>query len=573
MIAALLSFFILDIAGYARPADGHLLISGSLTKISGNTLTLDVAQVINSKGVELNLASPISQFITVNSDSEILSVDLKHRGSLKQLKLGPLEACVVGDALTRAALVAKRLCATLDSPRAEPLASRSGPRARSFPVEPDGVCREPVEVPMVFPVIGVKVPSDTWLTARGGGSRRHLGQDIMGAKLLPLVACFDGTVYTSGNGANAHYRLTIVGDNGWTAEYMHVNNDSPGTNDGLGGPNLAFAPGIVSGARVRKGQLVGWNGNSGNAESVGPHCHFELWQDGACFNAHPSLKIAQRVEKPSLYLPAPDQKPEKGEIRVDGAVRSFDPTRNILIIGVTAEQRFGKPPEPESQPRARYLNLAQSSFASLSGAPLATTTQFKVGDVVVAFAPEAEPGKALMARKLFIPLGDQQETAPPPSEYTLVQSRPPLRSDPSVQNPAPTTINLLRSDLAQPVLDAINAYRKRYNAPPLTMHKSLAILAQTHAQDMAGQDFLAELAQPLTAAKALGFKGSQAISLVAGEEEDGWKAVHLWLRDARARDAMLSPTMSTLGVGFVELAKDEGNVRVGKYWTIVLGAP
>jgi len=567
MLATLLALIAIDIAGYQRPGPGELLIKGNLTKVSGKVLTIDIEMVVDPKGIELNLATPSPQKVSTDTSTEVLTFDRSAAGLLKQLKPGPIEARVAGLALGKDALLAKRLCGTLET-RAAVLPSRSGTRKNSRLIEPDGVCREPVSVSLVFPVLGVKVPSDTWLADRDGGARRHLGQDIMGAKMLPLVACFDGTIYTSSRGTGGHNRLTIVSDTGWTAEYMHVNNDTIGTNDGLGGLDLAFAPGIVSGARVRAGQLVGWNGNSGNAESVGPHCHFELWQDGACFNAHPSLVASQRIKEPKLYLPAYDQRPEKGEVRIDGAVRSYDPSRRILIIGVLAERKAGGQVEAETQPRARYLDLSGTKFRSINGAELSVVTSFKRGDAIVAFGPEAADGKALAVRSLLVPLDDQPVVSPPPVE-PIVDPGPVT----TVQTAPPTVLNLLRSDIAQPVLDGINAYRKRYNAPPLFMHKSLGILAQTHSQDMAAGDFLTELADPITKARAVGFKGGQAVCLIAGEDEDGWKAVHRWLRDAKARDAMLSPAFSTIGVGFVELANDEGNVRVGRYWTIILGAP
>ena len=56
----------------------------------------------------------------------------------------------------------------------------------------------------------------------------------------------------------------------------HMNNDTPGTDDGLDDGAWRFADGIVVGARVTAGQLIGWMGDSGNSEGSVPHAHVEI---------------------------------------------------------------------------------------------------------------------------------------------------------------------------------------------------------------------------------------------------------------------------------------------------------
>jgi hypothetical protein len=92
--------------------------------------------------------------------------------------------------------------------------------------------------------------------------------------------------------------------------YLHVNNDSPGTDNGRGTGTWDFPTGIAQGARVLEGQLVGWRGDSGNAESTGPHLHFELrkgsgWS-GVVYNAYPSLRAARKIARPTQSGPHPD---------------------------------------------------------------------------------------------------------------------------------------------------------------------------------------------------------------------------------------------------------------------------
>ncbi len=58
--------------------------------------------------------------------------------------------------------------------------------------------------------------------------------------------------------------------------HIHLNNDTPGTDDGQGGFQYAFAPGLTSGQHVEQGQFIAYVGDSGNAENTSPHLHFEI---------------------------------------------------------------------------------------------------------------------------------------------------------------------------------------------------------------------------------------------------------------------------------------------------------
>ncbi len=148
--------------------------------------------------------------------------------------------------------------------------------------------------PITFPVSGTVTYIDSYGAPRSGG-RTHAGQDLMGPKGTPLVAAVDGVVTrvrhdTGGVSGNS---LTIKGDDGWTYIYIHLNNDSPGTDDAANRYDQAFAPGIVANVRVTAGQHVGYMGDSGNAEDAGSHLHFEIQQpDGTGVNPYPSLRAA-----------------------------------------------------------------------------------------------------------------------------------------------------------------------------------------------------------------------------------------------------------------------------------------
>ncbi len=129
---------------------------------------------------------------------------------------------------------------------------------------------------MVFPVDGEHSSNyDNFGACRGSGCpRTHEGNDIMAAKGTPLVAVGDGVIrWISDPGNTSSVYLGIDHGNGWLTRYIHMNNDSEGTDDGQ---VYGIAPGLVYGSVVTAGQLIGWVGDSGNAEGAGSHLHFEL---------------------------------------------------------------------------------------------------------------------------------------------------------------------------------------------------------------------------------------------------------------------------------------------------------
>lgn len=122
--------------------------------------------------------------------------------------------------------------------------------------------------------------------------RSHQGADLMGAKMAPVVAVLDGRIVTMRKGDRAGYYIKIDHGGGTSSSYMHLNNDTPGTDDGRGGSEYAFAEGLAVGDTVEAGQLIGYVGDSGNAEWGGAHTHFELHLNGQPVNPYRYLRDA-----------------------------------------------------------------------------------------------------------------------------------------------------------------------------------------------------------------------------------------------------------------------------------------
>ncbi len=127
---------------------------------------------------------------------------------------------------------------------------------------------------------------------RRPGGRRHQGNDLMASKMTGVYAFAAGVVVVVDEARRPGRYIIIEHENGWETYYLHLNNDNPGTDDGRADWSLTVAPGIEEGARVTAGQLIGWVGDSGNAEGTGPHTHFELRHDNRPVNPYPYLMEA-----------------------------------------------------------------------------------------------------------------------------------------------------------------------------------------------------------------------------------------------------------------------------------------
>lgn len=169
---------------------------------------------------------------------------------------------------------------------------------------------------IIFPVLGPASYRNDWHDPRSGG-RLHQGIDIFGTKHQPLVAAVDGTVrFVPYPQPSFGWMVSIEDDDGYEYWYLHLNNDHPGTDDGAAPAQFAYAFGMRSGWPVKAGQLIGYIGDSGNAENTTDHLHFEIHRpDGNTINPYLSLNAARRI---SSITPAPLR---DGEIQPFGGFR------------------------------------------------------------------------------------------------------------------------------------------------------------------------------------------------------------------------------------------------------------
>jgi len=163
----------------------------------------------------------------------------------------------------------------------------------------------------VFPVAGDTTYVDTWLYPRGGG-RRHIGVDLMTEKLTPLVAANAGCItYLDYGGPGRGNMLALTDTDGWEYRYIHINNDTPGTDDGANPYEWAFFGGLQEGDCVERGEQIAYAGDSGNAEWAGSQLHYEIIRpDGIWVNPFPQIEAADRLDPVVPETPAPPSAPD-----------------------------------------------------------------------------------------------------------------------------------------------------------------------------------------------------------------------------------------------------------------------
>lgn len=116
-----------------------------------------------------------------------------------------------------------------------------------------------LEVAAPFPVAGPAWWIDDWHAPRSGG-RLHQGLDIFAPRGTPLVAAADGIVTQKYVGALPGNSVEITGEKGVQFFYAHLED---------------WHEGLELGQEVKRGQVIGYVGNTGNAINTPPHLHFE----------------------------------------------------------------------------------------------------------------------------------------------------------------------------------------------------------------------------------------------------------------------------------------------------------
>lgn len=135
---------------------------------------------------------------------------------------------------------------------------------------------------LVFPISGKSNIGSYWGDDRDGGARRHEGIDIFAEKGTTVVAVTDGYVLDVSEDGIGGKTVTIQSDNySWRTYYAHLDQQK-----------------VSRGQVIKKGQVIGTVGNTGNAKTTPPHLHFGMYEGGGAFDPLPYIKTAPKISSP-----------------------------------------------------------------------------------------------------------------------------------------------------------------------------------------------------------------------------------------------------------------------------------
>ena len=267
------------------------------------------------------------------------------------------------------------------------------PEPKPRPPNPSPKPKPQAKRQIVFPVLGTAEFSDDFGAPRAQGS--HEGNDILAPRRALALAAEAGKVRFEAGSTRGGCMLYLDGRSGRTYVYIHLNNDLTAGNDNRGGCKMgvAFPRGLKNGDRVAAGQPVGFVGDSGDANGIHPHLHFEVRRPGGrAVNPYPILLAARRL----LFYALPGS-----TVTLNLSAKVVSATDTSLRVRVQTLRL--SPTGLVLRRLSRLLTLSVPDYATIErGAPgqAATLASATRGDRVAiwteaaAVTPEVQFGKA-----------------------------------------------------------------------------------------------------------------------------------------------------------------------------------
>ncbi|MEI6948919.1 M23 family metallopeptidase [Paraflavisolibacter sp. H34] len=227
--------------------------------------------------------------------------------------------------------------------RLQPQLLRSGAYSLSIAVGPS----------LAFPVSGNKAKTGSfWGARRGGGKRSHEGIDIFAPRLTPCPAIADGVITgVKEGGLGGKVVWLKIPEKNIFLYYAHLDKQL-----------------VREGQQVKKGEIVGLVGNTGNARTTPSHLHFGVYTPAGPIDpfpfVNPAVKTAPNVPERDLshYLRL---------TKVTGGASTVAKVNTLLVpVAVTAAGYIAELPDGK---------MIRVPFASVQTLPQPVTTNIALG--------------------------------------------------------------------------------------------------------------------------------------------------------------------------------------------------
>lgn len=145
----------------------------------------------------------------------------------------------------------------------------------TLPIKLAQLSLQEVDSQILIPVLGSRVEgvADTFGSPRDG-ERSHEGQDIFAPKGTPIFSATNGYVTRIGQGNLGGNYVNITGAGGRRYYYAHLDR---------------FPQGLQVGQRVTTDTVIGFVGNTGNAQTTPDHLHLGVYESRQAINPLPLL--------------------------------------------------------------------------------------------------------------------------------------------------------------------------------------------------------------------------------------------------------------------------------------------
>ena len=131
---------------------------------------------------------------------------------------------------------------------------------------------KPVILPVPVEGVAVRALRDTWDGARSEG-RKHEGIDIFARRGTSVVSTTEGIVTQVGTNRLGGQVVWVMGPGRQYHYYAHLDDYAD----------------VTAGMHIAAGRVLGYVGNTGNAETTPPHLHYGVYEAGGAINPYPLL--------------------------------------------------------------------------------------------------------------------------------------------------------------------------------------------------------------------------------------------------------------------------------------------